>query len=171
MRSLNFYKNEKGGFKVMDSKKVLKSNKGFSLVELMIVLGILAIIAVISIVAFGNVLDNSRLKADMQQAQNIEKAIQTYISETDDWDLSGLGVADGDDTADAITALVNGVTLDVDGDGAVDDPCGPYLEDPDGNATIPAQGPGNVGFALAVNAADQTVTCRPVNADPLIDIT
>ncbi len=71
-------------------KKKMNNKKGFSLVELLIVLAILAIIAAISISIFANVLENQRVKADNGQAAYIQSAIQTYLTESDDVNLQNL---------------------------------------------------------------------------------
>lgn len=74
------------GGKVM--KKMLKSKKGFSLIELLIVVAILAILAAVSINLFGGVLSKQKAKTDKGAASYVQTAIQTYIAETDDSDLS-----------------------------------------------------------------------------------
>lgn len=75
----------KGGEKL----KKLKNNKGFSLVELLIVIAIMGVLAVIAFNMFGGVLTNSKKRADDQQAKNIEKAILTYCIDSNDWKLTG----------------------------------------------------------------------------------
>lgn len=85
----------KGGEKL----KKLKNNKGFSLVELLIVIAIMGVLAVIAFNMFGGVLTNSKKRADDQQAKNIEKAILTYCIDSNDWNLDGAK----DDAGAAIT--------------------------------------------------------------------
>ena len=65
---------------MMSIKKT--NQKGFSLVELLIVIAIMGVLAVIAFNAFNSVLQNSRRRADDQQAKNIERALQTLIAET-----------------------------------------------------------------------------------------
>lgn len=65
-------------------KKMVKNNKGFSLIELLIVVAILAILAAISINLFGGVLGKQKVKADKAAANYLQTSIQTYIAETDD---------------------------------------------------------------------------------------
>ena len=64
-------------FNKMGLKKVkrLSNNKGFSLIELLIVIAIMGVLAVIAFNMFGGVLVNSKKRADDQQARNLEKAI------------------------------------------------------------------------------------------------
>lgn len=78
-------------------KKLLKENKGFSLVELLIALLIMAVIAGTAITLFGGVLETSKVRADNETAESIKRAILTYMNASNDTDLSCLGVADGDD--------------------------------------------------------------------------
>ncbi len=99
-------------------KKKLNNKKGFSLVELLIVLAILAIIAAISISIFANVLENQRIKADKGQAAYIQSAVQTYLTESDDINLTNLSISS---IEDMVGTLKNGVNID-------GDKYGPYLK-------------------------------------------
>jgi type IV pilus assembly protein PilA len=58
------------------------TQKGFSLVELLIVIAIMGVLAVIAFNAFNGVLNNSRRRADEQQAKNIERAVRMLVTET-----------------------------------------------------------------------------------------
>jgi prepilin-type N-terminal cleavage/methylation domain-containing protein len=55
-----------------------KSTKGFTLMELIIVLAILAIIAAILIPMFLNTTDRARLRSDIQSARVIQNAVDLY---------------------------------------------------------------------------------------------
>ncbi len=75
-------------------RKMLKENKGFSLVELLVAILIMAVIAGTAITLFGGVLNSSRENADKETAESIKRAILTYMNSTNDVDLDCLGISD-----------------------------------------------------------------------------
>lgn len=105
----------------MGVKKVkkLNNNKGFSLIELLIVIAIMGVLAAIAFNMFGGVLVNSKKRADDQQARNIEKAILTYCVDSGDWKLEkgtvGTAATPGIDKTDddkLIEALLQEIKID-----------------------------------------------------------
>ena len=86
-------------------KKMLKQNKGFSLVELLVAILIMAVIAGTAIMLFGGVLSSSRESADKETAENIKRAILTYMNLTNDTDLSCIRGGDGSGNLNAITSV------------------------------------------------------------------
>lgn len=95
-----------------------KKKKGFTLIELIIVLAVMAIIALIAIPNFSAVRDNSKVKADKQSCATIERTVLMLVADEtikDDgnivvtFDSSGKiqdpsitgELASGDDAADA----------------------------------------------------------------------
>lgn len=67
---------KKGGIIMLDKmklkmKKVLKNEKGMTLIELLAVLVIIAIVALIAVPAIGNIINNSHDKAIISSAANI----------------------------------------------------------------------------------------------------
>lgn len=98
---------------VMNMRKMLKENKGFSLVELLVAILIMAVIAGTAITLFGGVMNSSRQKADEETAESIKRAILTYMNLTNDTDLDcllgnnddGTSKADGGPSDKLITAL------------------------------------------------------------------
>lgn len=61
----------KGGNKMKKTRKLLKNQKGLTLIELLAVIVILAIVAAIAVPAIGGVINNSRDKAILADASNI----------------------------------------------------------------------------------------------------
>ncbi|MEG1255829.1 type II secretion system protein [Clostridium sp.] len=58
-----------------------KKKKGFTLIELIIVLAVMAIIALIAIPNFAAVRNNSKVKADKQSCETIERTILMLVSD------------------------------------------------------------------------------------------
>ena len=109
-------------------KKMLKNKKGFSLVELVIVIAIMGVLAAVAISMFTGMIQRSRRRADDVRAQQIQKAIVTYIAETGDGDLSelSLGGGGGDTLDDLLSKLQIKHTITLPNSTTED--FGPYLE-------------------------------------------
>ena len=60
--------------------KMLKNQKGMTLVELLAVMVIIGIIAAISIPAIGNLMENSRKDAHISNAQALQEAARLYVN-------------------------------------------------------------------------------------------
>lgn len=99
-------------------KKMLKQNKGFSLIELLVAILIMAVIAGTAIALFGGVLSSSREGADKETAESIKRAILTYMNMSNDIDLDCLGIEDdgSSDSKDLIAKLC--CTIEISGDTA-----------------------------------------------------
>ncbi|QFG01188.1 prepilin-type N-terminal cleavage/methylation domain-containing protein [Psychrobacillus glaciei] len=61
--------------------KILKNQKGLTLIELLAVIVILAIVAAIAVPAIGNVINNSKDKAILSEAANILSAGKLAVTE------------------------------------------------------------------------------------------
>jgi len=174
----------------MGVKKVkkLNNNKGFSLIELLIVIAIMGVLAAIAFNMFGSILGNSKKKADEQQANNIQKAITLYCVESGDWGFgNGKGGVTGSGTYDK--SIIDGSTddamiafllseVDITGD---TNKYGPMLSpkylDKTQNGTeninvfmpqwAPNAGGKNEGYAITIDPAKQSVSVKPVEDDTL----
>ncbi len=60
-----------------------RKKKGFTLIELIIVIAIIAILATIALPRFGQIRENANVKADIANAKNIQTAIMTGIANGD----------------------------------------------------------------------------------------
>ena len=89
----------------MGNKKT-KSTKGFSLMELIIVMALLAIIAAILIPMFLNTTERARLRSDIQSARVIQNAINLYRMET------GRAIAGSPNAGPMIATLADAGYLD-----------------------------------------------------------
>ena len=76
-------------------KKMLRNQKGFSLVELLIVIAIMGVLAALAFSMFAGILGNSRRRADERTADQIAKALTSYIVESGDTKLE---ILDGTNT-------------------------------------------------------------------------
>ncbi|MFJ7971188.1 prepilin-type N-terminal cleavage/methylation domain-containing protein [Psychrobacillus sp. NPDC096389] len=65
-------------------RKLLKNEKGLTLIELLAVIVILAIVAAIAVPAIGNIIENSRVGAIKADAQNAMAGAQLYFTENED---------------------------------------------------------------------------------------
>ena len=68
-------------FKKLMNKKLVKNEKGLTLVELLAVIVILAIIAAIAVPAIGNIIENSRYNAVKSDALNVITAGTLYYTD------------------------------------------------------------------------------------------
>lgn len=64
--------------------KLLKNKKkGFTLIELIIVIAIIAILAAVAVPKFGEIQRNSKIKADIATAKNLHSVASQYLAEAD----------------------------------------------------------------------------------------
>jgi type IV pilus assembly protein PilA len=64
--------------------KLRKKNRGFTLIELIVVIGILAILAALAIPAVAGYLNNSKARTNMSNAKIIYNAAQAYLAANPD---------------------------------------------------------------------------------------
>ncbi len=154
-------------------KKLLKENKGFSLVELLIALLIMAVIAGTAITLFGGVLETSKGGADRETAESIKRAILTYMNASNDTDLSALVVTDD---AELISALSKTIIIESDGSTLdsvattstgdtkdVNGTYGPFLE----SADIKPKQNGKGGWEIAIDSVTQIIKVEAVDIGSL----
>lgn len=111
-------------------KKMLKNKKGFSLVELVIVIAIMGVLAAVAISMFNGMIQRSRRQADKARAQQIQKAIVTYITETGDSSLEQVDHS----SVDALLEWLQKQQTVTFSDGT-ENKVGPYLENIRGEAS------------------------------------
>lgn len=122
-------------------RKMVKNNKGFTLIELVIVIAILGVLAAVAITMFPKLSGSSRAGADKTRAGQIKSAISTYIAETGESDLAtlnGTALAAGSNTltgAATDTIIVN-LQKEMTLPGIAGRTFGPYLENV-GNLATP----------------------------------
>lgn len=73
----------------MSIKKLLRNQKGFSLIELLIVIGILAILAVIIIPRFADTGEDSRIAANSANVSLLQSAVERYVFDTGKYPVGG----------------------------------------------------------------------------------
>jgi type IV pilus assembly protein PilA len=177
---------------VFSMKKMLKQNKGFSLVELLVAILIMAVIAATAITLFGGVLNQSRESADKETAENIKRAVLTYMSMTNDTDLSCIGVESGTTSSDsliqALSCIVeisdaevkftapenaptdfsapNPVSTGID-TSDIKGEFGPFL---DVSKKMQPNTPGMSGWEIKIDEKAQVVTVEAVNSSPNVTI-
>jgi prepilin-type N-terminal cleavage/methylation domain-containing protein len=66
-------------------KGIFRNNRGFSLIELLVVITIMGILAGVAIPRFINVLDQAKKRADESNIHTIKSAAQVFFFETGDW--------------------------------------------------------------------------------------
>lgn len=157
----------KGGVRM----KKIKNEKGFSLVELLIVIAIMGVLAVIAFNMFGGVLQGSKKSADAQQGKQIEKALLTYCIESSDWELTGqvsAGAIKSLTTDQLIIALTETITKGSIGYGpyiSLKDPAKPITDDINKPIYTPQWNTSNgglyVGYQIDVWPQKQTVVVVP----------
>ena len=117
-----------------------RTNKGFTLVELIIVIAVIGVLAAILIPTFANVIDKANAKSAKSDARN---ALSIWLSENTDGAEGGILAEGSIFYVEGKGAHTYSFTYDGNGldDGAVDaaEPAGPsYVAHSDANSKVPA---------------------------------
>jgi type IV pilus assembly protein PilA len=129
-------------------KKITKNKKGFTLVELVIVIAILGILAAVGLTLFPKLSSTTRINSDKTLVDQLKSAAANYIAEsTDPAAATTLGGAGGTITAaDMIAALQ--APIEYNGKNY-----GPYL-DPNEKYDLQTEG---AAWDITYNTDDETV--------------
>lgn len=150
--------------------KRITNKKGFTLVELLIVIAILAILAVLALNLLGNIIQNARIKADMSAASQLKTFIQTYITESEDANLYNVTEAEGsgpDTPYDIIEGFKTAIEADDPYISGTTREYGPYIDD--NNQFLPAWNPDrggkHIGWYITIDTGSNSVSVEPLNVD------
>lgn len=148
-------------------KKMLKNKKGFSLVELVIVIAIMGVLAAVAISMFNGMIQRSRRQADNTRAQQIQKAIVTYMAEVGDMELAQMNGGSPKPGVDAIIEWLQ-EQHEVEFSDGSKDYVGPYLENIRNEASAKNYNPqqsGMDGWDITVNTKTGEVQVEAATAD------
>jgi prepilin-type N-terminal cleavage/methylation domain-containing protein len=109
----------KGGNKMLNLLRKAKNQKGFTLVELMVVVVIIGILVAIAVPLYNNVTANARKNSCFANQRTIEGALAMYASENGDYP-DNINKLEGE-YLQAIPVCPDGGTYNFDGTGEGDD--------------------------------------------------
>ena len=145
-----------------------RNKKGFTLVELVIVVAVLAIIAGIAIPTVHNVIDNANKAADTSNAQAIEMAIKTCQSELAAEKTNGTSDSLDKvekDSGKKLTTLLGAYGVDLKLDGLKQSDCRYYYDPVSGKVAAYSKAPSSAYELLKTNAiygiSGSTLTIYP----------
>lgn len=98
-------------FNKLLNKKLVKNEKGLTLIELLAVIVVLAIISAIAIPSIGNIMENTRYNAVKADAINVLNAAQLYYTDNPEGD-SGVS---GTETSVTVKQLIEAKYLETAG--------------------------------------------------------
>jgi len=114
--------------------KILKSKKGFTLIELVVVIAVLGMIAVVAVPKIAGITDKAKTASDAQTIAVLNEAVERYVAESGD---DSLKVTDGKTELGKMTEAADAISLlskEISYDGKT---YGPYL-DKSTKSTLPS---------------------------------
>lgn len=117
--------------------KILKSKKGFTLIELVVVIAVLGMIAVVAVPKIAGITDKAKTASDAQTIAVLNEAVERYVAESGDDKLEGTDGEDGATKLGAMTKAADAISLlskEISYDGKT---YGPYL-DKSTQSTLPS---------------------------------
>ena len=89
--------------------RLMNNKKGFTLIELIVVIAVLGILAAVALPRIGNVVGDAKDNADEQHLRVLNEALERYVATTGDDDLSDVSLdedaAEGKQISNATTAI------------------------------------------------------------------
>lgn len=147
--------------KILNKKK---KSKGFTLIELIIVIAIIAILAAISIPKFGEVKKNANLKADIANAKTIANSTAALVAEDKIIPITGGIIASVGTSTNATTDLA-GIAIEA----SLQHVSAPKSKLPAGTVLTDYTVGINANGAVTVYLSNTTNELFPVQATTLID--
>lgn len=142
-------------------KKMLRNQKGFSLIELLIVIAIMGVLAAVAFAMFSGVFGNTQRRADERTADNIAKAITAYMTDTQDINLTELDTTDHETLIVALQSAVPIENLDTGRTISY----GPYLVPKDGETPayshFKTNWSGHSGYVITIYPDLVKADCHP----------
>ncbi|MBW6410203.1 prepilin-type N-terminal cleavage/methylation domain-containing protein [Clostridium weizhouense] len=97
--------------KPINNEILKKKKKGFTLVELIIVIAIIAILAAIAIPKFGQVRQDAKVSNDIAAAKNIQSTVAMLVANGTIKEEKDITVDENDDYGKEIIKRIDGVTV------------------------------------------------------------
>lgn len=79
---------------LMKMRSKMQNQKGFTLVELMVVVVILGILVAIAVPVYNNVTNTAKINSHLANIRTIEGAMETYLAANPDKKLADIGVTE-----------------------------------------------------------------------------
>lgn len=131
-----------------------KKKRGFTLVELVIVLAVMGIIALIAIPSLAGTKENFKIKSDKKSCETIKRAVEIIALDDEEALANGTYLATWDATSKKINTVAKGKT----GDDQTADTIQKSLQD-----TNAAQTTDSNGYSIEISNKGKTIKVSVVN--------